>query len=71
MLRAKNNVAFTFCYGFNKCVADMLLDSAIERKYLIWNLALCSEASQLGDWVGILPTKRSEIHSFRNIYSKQ
>nr|XP_034963510.1 uncharacterized protein LOC118081241 isoform X1 [Zootoca vivipara] len=33
MLCAKNNVSFTFCDDYNKCVADMFPDSAIARKY--------------------------------------
>uniref|UniRef100_A0A8C6LN13 Uncharacterized LOC107389530 n=1 Tax=Nothobranchius furzeri TaxID=105023 RepID=A0A8C6LN13_NOTFU len=33
MLCAKNNVSFTFCDDFNKCVAEMFPDSAIARKY--------------------------------------
>ncbi|KAL6476210.1 hypothetical protein MHYP_G00147090 [Metynnis hypsauchen] len=33
MLCAKNNVAFTFCDDFNKCVAEIFPDSAIARKY--------------------------------------
>ncbi|XP_034536243.1 uncharacterized protein LOC117810492 [Notolabrus celidotus] len=33
MLCAKNNVAFSFCDDFNKCVAEMFPDSAIARKY--------------------------------------
>ncbi|XP_033028453.1 uncharacterized protein LOC117060345 [Lacerta agilis] len=33
MLCAKNNVSFTFCDDFNKCVARMFPDSAIARKY--------------------------------------
>ncbi|XP_034965228.1 uncharacterized protein LOC118082233 isoform X2 [Zootoca vivipara] len=33
MLCAKNNISFTFCDDFNKCVADMFPDSAIARKY--------------------------------------
>ncbi|KAL6459468.1 hypothetical protein MHYP_G00329400 [Metynnis hypsauchen] len=33
MLCAKNNVAFTFCDDFNKCVAEIFPDSAITRKY--------------------------------------
>ncbi|XP_060124937.1 uncharacterized protein LOC118080162 isoform X1 [Zootoca vivipara] len=33
MLCAKNNISFTFCDDFNKCVADIFPDSAIARKY--------------------------------------
>nr|XP_034963326.1 uncharacterized protein LOC118081165 isoform X1 [Zootoca vivipara] len=33
MLCAKNNVPFTFCDDYNKCVAEMFPDSAIARKY--------------------------------------
>ncbi|KAK5605671.1 hypothetical protein CRENBAI_008025 [Crenichthys baileyi] len=38
MLCAKNNIAFTFCDDFNKCVAEMFPDSsglsrALARKY--------------------------------------
>nr|XP_054588381.1 uncharacterized protein LOC129153197 [Nothobranchius furzeri] len=33
MLCAKNNVSFTFCDDFNKCVAEVFPDSAIARKY--------------------------------------